>query len=94
MTVKMGESAVSQSTAIKKTIECVECGKSLASKQSLTNHVLKIHRKIEETFRSPLIKSTSSVMTAAPAPAPAPAPAHAPQWFRVQFGPIKFQTLS
>ena len=71
----MGESAVSQSTANKKTIECVECGKSLASKQSLTNHVLKIHRKIEETYRSPLIKSTSSVLTAAPAPAPVPAPA-------------------
>ena len=71
----MGESAVSQSTAIKKTIECVECGKSLASKQSLTNPVLKIHRKIEETYRSPLIKSTSSVLTAAPAPAPVPAPA-------------------
>ena len=69
------ESAVIQSAAAKKHVECLECGKSLASKQSLTNHVLKIHRKIVETSRSPLVKSTSSVLPAAPAPAPPSTPA-------------------
>ena len=71
----MGDNAaVSQSTAAKKTVPCEECGKTLASKQSLTNHVLKIHRKIEETSRSPLVQSTSSVLTSAPAPPSTPAP--------------------
>ena len=74
----MGDNAaVSQTTAAKKTIPCEECGKPLASKQSLTNHVLKIHRKVVETSRSPLIQSTSSAVTSA-APAPAPAPPSTP----------------
>ena len=72
----MGDnSAVSQSTAPKKTIPCEECGKPLSSKQSLTNHVLKIHRKVEETSRSPLVQTTSSALTSAHAPAPPSTPA-------------------
>ena len=69
---------MSQSTAPKKTIPCEECGKNLASKQSLTNHVLKIHRKVEETSRSPLVQSTSSIFPSALAPAPAPPSTPAP----------------
>ena len=69
----MGDnSAVSQSTATKKTVQCEECGKSLCNKQSLTNHVLKIHRKIVENSRSPLVQSTSSVLTAVLAPPTTP----------------------
>ena len=75
----MGDnSAVSQSTATKKTVQCEECGKSLCNKQSLTNHVLKIHRKIVETSRSPLVQSTSSVLTAVLAPLTTPAPPSLP----------------
>ena len=66
--------SASQATATKKTVQCEECGKALASKQSLTNHVLKIHRKVVETSRSPLVRSTNSVLAAASSPAPVPAP--------------------
>ena len=70
----MGDnSAASQSTVTKKTVQCEECGKSLCNKQSLTKHVLKIHRKIVETSRSPLVQSTSSVLTADLAPPTNPA---------------------
>ena len=55
---------VSQSTAAKKTIPCEECEKPLSSKQSLANHVSKIYRKIVDTYRSPLVQSTSSAMDA------------------------------
>ena len=57
------DAAVSQSTAPKETVLCEECGKPLSSKQSLTNHVLKIHRKVVETSRSPLIQSTISAVS-------------------------------
>ena len=55
---------VSQSTAAKKTIPCEECEKPLSSKQSLANYVSKIYRKIVDTYRSPLVQSTSSAMDA------------------------------
>ena len=46
-------------------MECEECGKTLSSKQLLTIHVLKKHRKNVETYRSSLFQSTGSVLTSA-----------------------------
>ena len=71
------DAAPSQAVAAKKPVSCEECGKNLSSKQSLMNHVMKLHKKVVDAM-SPLIQSTSRILTQSSAPASSPAPPSTP----------------